>query len=88
MRGLGNEVYLANRSTFLRVFDSDMARKVTEQLEEDGIHMLENTVIKSVEKKGDKQFSLQLTTKVRGKEVTESLEVNTILMAIGRDPNP
>ena len=30
LRGLGNEVILANRSTFLRVFDHDMAKKVEE----------------------------------------------------------
>jgi thioredoxin reductase (NADPH) len=30
LKGLGNEVILANRSQFLRVFDQDMARKVTE----------------------------------------------------------
>jgi thioredoxin reductase (NADPH) len=30
LRGLGNEVVLMNRSSFLRVFDSDMAMKVEE----------------------------------------------------------
>ena len=30
LAGLGNEVILANRSSFLRVFDSDMAGKVEE----------------------------------------------------------
>jgi pyruvate/2-oxoglutarate dehydrogenase complex dihydrolipoamide dehydrogenase (E3) component len=30
LRGIGNEVILINRSTFLRVFDSDMASKVEE----------------------------------------------------------
>jgi thioredoxin reductase (NADPH) len=48
LRGLGNEVILANRSPFLRVFDSDMAFKVVDQLEEEGVHTMPNTVIKSV----------------------------------------
>ena len=30
LAGLGNEVILANRSSFLRVFDNDMANKVEE----------------------------------------------------------
>lgn len=46
--GLGNEVILANRSSFLRVFDGDMANKVVEQLEEEGIHTMANTTIKDV----------------------------------------
>ena len=37
LRGLGNEVCLANRSVFLRVFDSDMAEKIEDELSEMGI---------------------------------------------------
>jgi len=48
LRGLGNEVILANRSSFLRVFDGDMANKVVDQLEEEGIHTMANTIIKGV----------------------------------------
>ncbi len=48
LRGLGNDVILANRSSFLRVFDGDMANKVVDQLEEDGIHTMANTLIKNV----------------------------------------
>jgi thioredoxin reductase (NADPH) len=60
LKGLGNEVILANRSSFLRVFDEDMAHKVTDQLEEEGIKMLEGTKIKSVEKIEDKKFIVEL----------------------------
>jgi pyruvate/2-oxoglutarate dehydrogenase complex dihydrolipoamide dehydrogenase (E3) component len=37
LRGLGNEVILANRSTFMRVFDKDIADKVVEIMEEEGV---------------------------------------------------
>jgi thioredoxin reductase (NADPH) len=60
LRGLGNEVILANRSNFLRVFDADMANKVVDQLEEEGILTKPNTVIKSVNKIGDKLFEVEL----------------------------
>ena len=40
LNGLGKKVYLANRSTFLRQMDSDMAAKITEELSDDGIHTL------------------------------------------------
>ena len=48
LAGLGNEVILANRSSFLRVFDQDLAFKVEDQLAEEGINLMRNTVIKSV----------------------------------------
>ena len=86
--GLGNEVILANRSPFLRVFDSDMAFKVVDQLEEEGIHTMPNTIIKSVKKLEDKLFEVEVETKTGKNVKTEKLTVNTILMAIGRDPNP
>ena len=63
LRGLGNEVILANRSSFLRVFDNDMANKVVDQLEEEGIHTMPNTIIKSVNKLDDKLYEVELETK-------------------------
>lgn len=88
LRGLGNEVILANRSTFLRVFDYDMSHKVVDQLEEDGIQLKINTVIKAVTKHGERDFEVEIETKNGQRVVNEKLRVNTILMAIGRDPNP
>jgi thioredoxin reductase (NADPH) len=89
LRGLGNEVILANRSTFLRVFDKDMAKKVVDQMEEEGATLMENTVIKSVKKLEERLFEVEVETKAHtGKLYTEKIEVNTILMAIGRDPRP
>lgn len=43
LKGIGNEVVLLNRSTFLRVFDVDMAQKVEEQLLEEGVKAYKNT---------------------------------------------
>ena len=37
LRGLGKEVYLVNRSTFLKSMDQDMAAKIVENLEEEGV---------------------------------------------------
>jgi pyruvate/2-oxoglutarate dehydrogenase complex dihydrolipoamide dehydrogenase (E3) component len=65
-----------------------MARKVTDQLDEEGIHMLDGTVIKSVEKLEERKFLVELETKRGSKVTTHKEEVNTILVAIGRDPNP
>ena len=40
IRGLGNEVTLINRSTFMRVFDKDMAEKVMEEMADQGIKLM------------------------------------------------
>ena len=85
LRGLGNEVILVNRSTFLRVFDEDMARKVNEQMEEEGVKLMTQTNIKSVRKVKDREFEVELVT---NKKDTSKVTVNTILVAIGRDSNP
>ena len=60
LRGLGNEVILANRSTILRVFDGDMAHKIIDQLEEEGVQTMTGTVIKSVNKLGERDFEVEL----------------------------
>ena len=89
LRGLGNEVVLANRSSFLRQFDKDMAHKVTEQLEEEGINMMSNAVIKAVRQLGEKSYEVDIESKLHtGKTVNETLPVNTIMVAIGRDGRP
>jgi thioredoxin reductase (NADPH) len=88
LRGLGNEVILANRSSILRVFDGDMAHKVIDQLEEEGIQIMTGSTIKSVIKLGERDFEVEIQTKNGDKVKVEKQRVNTILMAIGRDPNP
>ena len=84
LNGLGKKVYLANRSTFLRAMDADIAAKITEELADDGVHTLTQTTIKSAERMENGKIKVQLV--VNGEDRT--LEVDTILTAIGRDPDP
>jgi pyruvate/2-oxoglutarate dehydrogenase complex dihydrolipoamide dehydrogenase (E3) component len=66
-----------------------MANKVVNDLDEIGIEMKEHTVIKSVVKRGERDFEVELETKKGSKApVIDKVHVNTILMAIGRDGNP
>jgi pyruvate/2-oxoglutarate dehydrogenase complex dihydrolipoamide dehydrogenase (E3) component len=44
-----------------------------------------NTIIRSVKKLEDKLYEVELET---NKNNLKKIQVNTILMAIGRDPNP
>ena len=44
-----------------------------------------HSTIKSVTKLGEKLFEVEM---IVNKTQVEKIEVNTILMAIGRDPNP
>lgn len=50
--------------------------------------MMEKTVITSVEKVGERKFIVHLEVKNGADTKIVKKEVNTILMAIGRDPNP
>ena len=84
LHGLGKEVILVNRSTFLRVMDSDMAFRIVDEMEASGVKLMKNTVPLGVKKVGDKEFEVQLKT---GDKIS-TLHVNTILMAIGRDAQP
>ena len=45
LAGVGKDVTLINRSTFLRAMDSDMAEKIVEDLEEEGVKALTQTTI-------------------------------------------
>ena len=47
-----------------------------------------NTVIKSVNKLDERDFEVELEVKNGKTSKIEKVRVNTILMAIGRDPNP
>ena len=40
LNGLGKKVHLANRSTFLRAMDSDMADRIVEELSDNGVNTL------------------------------------------------
>jgi len=40
LNGLGKKVHLANRSTFLRAMDSDMADRIVEELSDNGVNTM------------------------------------------------
>lgn len=84
LAGLGKKVHILNRSTFLRSMDQDMAAKIVEQLEEEGVITHTQTKVNSVKllEDGKKQVELE----VNGKQKT--ITVDTILVAIGRDSDP
>ena len=71
----------SNRSTFLRVMDSDMAFRIVDDMENSGVKAMTNTVPVGVEKIGDKLYEVELKTK----DKLHKIQVNTILVAIGRD---
>jgi pyruvate/2-oxoglutarate dehydrogenase complex dihydrolipoamide dehydrogenase (E3) component len=75
----------------MRVFDTDMANKVVEQLEEEGVDTRTHTNVKSVkelkERTDTELGEYEVELEVKGKGI-EKVKVNTILVAIGRDPNP
>ena len=50
LKGLGKEVYLANRSTFLRTMDGDMAERITEELMDEGVKAMRQTVVKAAKR--------------------------------------
>ena len=51
--------------------------------------MLEATVVKAVRKLAERSFEVDLEIRLHtGKVVAETVTVNTILVAIGRDPRP
>jgi len=84
LRGIGKEVYLANRSSFLRAMDSDMSERIVEELQEEGVKTLTKTNI--VDAKAVEGGRKEVTLKVG--EETKTITVDTILVAIGRDSNP
>jgi len=47
LNGLVKKVYLANRSSFLRQMDTDMATKIVEELEDHGVQTMTETTVKS-----------------------------------------
>jgi len=84
LRGLGKEVLMVNRSSFLRVMDNDMSFRIVDDMEGMGTNVMPNTVPVAVRKTGENLFEVDLKT---GDKITTH-EVNTILVAIGRDAQP
>ena len=48
LRGLGKDVYLANRSSFLRSMDNDMAAKITNELVDSGVKTMLKTTVSGI----------------------------------------
>ena len=84
LAGLGKKVHLLNRSTYLRSMDTDMANKIVEHLEEEGVQCLTKTTVTSVKLLANGQKLVDLVMDGKAKQIT----VDTILVAIGRDANP
>jgi len=85
LNGLGKEVIMINRSTFLRVMDEDMSFRIVDDMASNGVKVMTQTVPVGVKKLGDRLFEVELKT---GKDKISKLQVNTILVAIGRDSQP
>ena len=83
LKELGNEVIMINRSSFLRAFDKTIAGKIMEGMVGDNLKAFQNTTISNVEKVGENDYIVDLLV---GSEIKKA-KVNTILFAIGRDPN-
>lgn len=64
--------------------DSDIAEKITEELQDDGVITMTQTTIKSSTRLENGKIQVQLVQ--NGEDKT--LEVDTVLVAIGRDPDP
>lgn len=60
LNGLGKEVIMVNRSTFLRVMDDDMTFRIVDDMRANGVQALERTVPVGVEKVGDKLYEVEL----------------------------
>ena len=84
LNGLGKEVTMVNRSSFLRVMDDDMTFRIVDDLRSNGVKAIERTVVTAARKVGDKVFEVDLQSGDKKNTIT----VNTILVAIGRDANP
>jgi pyruvate/2-oxoglutarate dehydrogenase complex dihydrolipoamide dehydrogenase (E3) component len=61
-----------------------MAFRIVDDMETSGVKALTNTVPVNVEKIGDKLYEVELKTK----DKLHKIQVNTILVAIGRDAQP
>ena len=82
LHALGAEVtLLIRKDQILRPFDAMLREQLMERLREDGIHVLTRTQINAVARLAKGMLSLHCDG--RG----DTLEVDTLLWAIGRDPN-
>mmetsp|Transcript_12549 Transcript_12549/g.14366 ORF Transcript_12549/g.14366 Transcript_12549/m.14366 type:complete len:357 (-) Transcript_12549:77-1147(-) len=83
LKEFSNEVILINRTSFLRAFDQTIAGKIMENTIGDNLKAFENSEITDVEKISNEEYIVHLLINGSPKKA----KVNTILLAIGRDPN-
>lgn len=74
---------MINRSSFLRVFDQTIAGKILENMVDGNLKAFGNTTISNITKESEDQYLVDLMIDGEQKQA----RVNSILLAIGRDPN-
>lgn len=74
---------MINRSTFLRSMDADIGNRIVDDMMKHGVNALTQTTVKSAIKKENGKISVDLDQ--NGQDV--NVEVDTVLVAIGRDAN-
>lgn len=86
LNGLGLDVTLMVRSIFLRGFDQDMAEKVGDYMENEGLKVLRRYIPTEIEKIEDGQpGKIRVTCKSTETDDVKTDEYNTVLLAIGRE---
>lgn len=53
LNGLGKDVTMVNRSSFLRIMDNDMTKRIVDDLKTHGVKAIERTVVTGARKIGD-----------------------------------
>ena len=91
LRALGYEVTVLVRSILLRGFDQDMAEKIGHNMAQEGVTFIRQCVPSSVEQlqepSEDSAGKLRVSGRMLdGSDESVTIECNTILFAIGRDP--
>ena len=90
LRGLGYDVTVMVRSILLRGFDLDIAEKIGSNMAEDGVTFLRPCVPTSIEEieaaTETSAGKLKVTGKMLNDDTQVTIECNTVIFAIGRDP--
>lgn len=91
LHGLGYDVTVMVRSILLRGFDQDMAEKIGRNMSESGIQFIRPCIPCLVEQleesTSDAPGKLRVTGRILdGSDSLVTIECNTVLFAIGRDP--
>ena len=87
LRGLGHDVAVLVRSILLRGFDQDIAEKIGDNMAEDGVALIRPAIPVRVEQlAAGTPAKLRVTYKLLQTGAEETIDCNTVLFAIGRDP--